>query len=259
MKGLDGKVALLVGGGEGAGRSIALGLAARGVRIVVTGPDERALGETVGEIAYGGGKARHLAGDVRDAAHLDAAALRAIEVFGSLDFVIANVEVHDRVDLGGYRARAETILSTNLVGTYNAFDAAARHVKGPGRVIATSSVLEPAGATGHGAFRASRAGIVGLVQAAAVELAPRKVTCNAVLPGWVDSDASERRFGQIAAAHGQKTKDELKTEAAATSPLGRFVQPEEVADVVLFLCSSAGEAITGQTLAIGARAPLTVG
>jgi len=255
MKGLDGKVALLVGGGEGVGRDIALALAARGVRIVVTGPHERALGETVGEIAYGGGKARHLAGDVRDAAHLDAAALRAIQTFGSLDFVIANVEVHDRADLGGDRARAEAILTTNLIGTYNAFDAAARHMKGPGRLIAMSSALDAADAPGHGAFRASRAGILALVQAAAVELAPRKVTCNAVLPGWVDTDASERRLGEIAAARGT-TREEVRTEAVARFPLGRFLQPEEVADVVVFLCSSAGEAITGQSIAIGQRAPV---
>src|SRR5262245_12371657 len=84
MRTLDGQVALVTGGGKGIGRAIALALGARGVRVVITGREEKALGETVGEIAHGGGKARHLAGDVRDATHLDAAVTRAIDTFGGL-------------------------------------------------------------------------------------------------------------------------------------------------------------------------------
>jgi hypothetical protein len=84
--GLDGKVALIDGGGDSLGRSIALALAARGVRIVVCGKSERALGETVGEIAYGGGKARHVVVGCAD--DLDGAVLRAVEVFGGLDLVV---------------------------------------------------------------------------------------------------------------------------------------------------------------------------
>jgi NAD(P)-dependent dehydrogenase (short-subunit alcohol dehydrogenase family) len=83
MSGVEGKVAVVVGAGAGVAKEIALALAARGARIVVTGQDERALGETVGEIAYGGGKARHVVGDPM------AAAARAIDVFGSLDIVVA--------------------------------------------------------------------------------------------------------------------------------------------------------------------------
>ena len=255
MKGLDGKVALITGGGKGIGRSIALALAARGARVVVTGRDERALGETVGEIAYGGGKARHLAGDVRDVSHVSAAVERAIEVFGGLDIVIANAGQSGRVDLGADVARAEAILTTNLLGTYHTFDAAARRMKGPGRLVATTacSVLHDAAAPGRAALRASRAGVVALVREAALELAPRKITCNAVVPGWVESDASERRLAELAARE-TKTKDEVRADAVAAFPLGRFLQPEEVAELVVFLCSSAGEGITGQAIAIGAGA-----
>ena len=256
MKGLEGKVALLTGGGEGVGRTIALALAARGVRVVVTGRNERALGETVGEIAYGGGKARHLVGDVRDAAHVEAATLRAIEVFGSLDIVIANEGEHGRVALGTDVARAEVILTTNLVGTYHAFDAAARHMKGPGRLVATSSVVDSTTA-GHAAVRASKAGILGLVHATALELAQRQITCNAVFPGAVDTDTNEKLLAAIAAENG-KSKDEVRAEAVASLPLGRFLEPEEVADVVLFLCSASAAGITGQTIALGAGAPATV-
>lgn len=88
MRSLEGQTALIGGGGTAIGRAIALALSARGVRIVVTGRDERALGETVGEVVHGGGKARHVAGDPSDAAHLVAVAARAVEVFGGLDIVI---------------------------------------------------------------------------------------------------------------------------------------------------------------------------
>lgn len=249
LKGLDGKVALVTGGGKGIGRSIALALAARGVRIVVTGRDERALGETVGEIVYGGGKARHVPGDVRDAAHLSAAVDRAVEVFDGLDIVIANAGQSGRVDLGDDLARAEAILSTNLMGAYYTFDAAAKRMKGPGRLIAMSSVLAKLGVAGHAAYCASKAGILGLVRATAHELAPRKITCNAVLPGWVDTAMGENGVREIATRDG-KTPEEAKAAECAAVPLGRFLEPEEVADLVLFLCSSSGDAITGQALSI---------
>jgi len=88
METLEGRVVLVTSGGTPVGRAVALALAARGARIVVAGPEERPLGETVGEIAYGGGKARHVVGDLRDAAAVAAAVDRAVEVFGGLDACI---------------------------------------------------------------------------------------------------------------------------------------------------------------------------
>lgn len=219
MKGFEGKVALVTGGGKGIGRSIALALAARGVRLLVTGRDERALGETVGEIVYGGGKARHLAGDVRDVAHLEAAVHRTVEVFGPLDFVVANATQSGRVELGADLPRAEAILSTNLMGAYHTFHAALRRMKGPGRLLVTSvgghghgaPVL---GASGCAAYDASRAGMIGLVRSTADEVASKQITCNAILPGWADTD------------------------------------PENVAELVIFLCSSAADGITGQAISL---------
>ena len=87
------QVALVACGPDGVGREIALALAAKGVRIVVVGADERAIAETVGEIAFGGGKARHVAGDPRDPAVARAAAARAHETFGALDFAIGEAEI----------------------------------------------------------------------------------------------------------------------------------------------------------------------
>lgn len=253
-RGLDGQVALVTGGGKGLGKAIALALAARGVRVVVTGRDERALGEVVGEIAHGGGKARHLAGDVRDPVHLAAATARAVEVFGALDIAIANAGQSGRVELGGDDgagglARAEAILQTNVMGTYYTFDAALRAMKGPGRLIAMSSVLGKFGVPGYAAYCASKAALLGLVRATAIEVGARGITCNALTPGWVDTNMAEAGLQEIASATG-KTRDQAKATALEAVPLGRFIAPEEVAELVLFLCSSAADAITGQALSI---------
>lgn len=249
MRSLEGQTALVTGGGKGIGRAIALSLAARGVRIVVTGREEKALGETVGEIAHGGGKARHLAGDVRDPVHLAAAVDRAVEVFGGLDIVIANAGQSGRIDLGGELARAEAILQTNLMGAYYTFNAAVPRMQGPGRLIATSSVLAKFGVHGYAAYCASKAGILGLCRAVAHEVAPKKITCNAIVPGWVDTDMAEAGLREIAAATGQSRED-VKRGATAAFPLGRFITPEEVAELVVYLCGSGADAITGQALSI---------
>ncbi len=89
----DERVALVACGADGIGREIALALAARGVRVVVFGSDERAIAETVGEIAFGGGKARHVAGDPSDPAVVRRAAARAVETFGAVDFAVADPEI----------------------------------------------------------------------------------------------------------------------------------------------------------------------
>jgi NAD(P)-dependent dehydrogenase (short-subunit alcohol dehydrogenase family) len=247
---LEGQVALVTGGGKGIGRAIALALAARGVRVVVTGRDERALGEAVGEIAHGGGKARHLAGDVRDAAHLEAAVDRAVSTFGALDIAIANAGVSGRVALDAAdQSRALTILETNLVGAYSTFSAALRRMKGPGRLIAVSSVLAKFGVPGYAAYCASKAGILGLVRAAAHEAADRQITANAIVPGWVETEMAEAGLREIASGT-RKTCDEVKADAVRAFPLGRFIEPAEVAELVVFLCSSAGDAITGQAISI---------
>jgi NAD(P)-dependent dehydrogenase (short-subunit alcohol dehydrogenase family) len=247
---LEGQVALVTGGGKGMGRAIALALAARGVRVVVTGRDERALGETVGEIAFGGGKARHLAGDVRDVVHLRAAVARAIESFGGLDIVVANAGISGRTPIEEDAARAEAIVQTNLMGTFYTFHAALPAMKGPsGRLLAVSSVLAKFGVPGYAAYCASKAGILGLVRALAHECAPRKITANALVPGWVETQMAEDGLREIAAGTG-RSRDEVKADALKVFPLGRFLEPEEVAALAVFLCSSEAAGITGQAISI---------
>src|SRR5262249_38583518 len=145
-----------------------------------------------------------------------------------------------RVDLGDDAGleRAEAILQTNLMGAYYTFHFAAPKMTGPGRLLATSSVLGKFGVPGYAAYCASKAGIQGLVRATAHEVAKKKITCNAIVPGWVDTEMSEVGLREIAASEN-KTREEIKERAVGAFPLGRFLEPEEVAELVVFLCTPA--------------------
>jgi hypothetical protein len=155
---LSGQVALVAGGGTGLGRDIALALAARGVRVVVTGRDEKALAETVGEIACGGGKARHLAGDVDDPGHVRAAMQKAVDVFGAPGIVVA--------------------------GTPGAFTACAHAASGPAKLLA---VLDHAD-LGDPEWRADHS-LGELVAALALELHSRRIRCYGIREGSRESVA----------------------------------------------------------------------
>lgn len=254
---LEGQVAVISGGGKGIGKAIALHLSGLGARVLLTGREERALGETVGEIAYGGGQARHLAGDVRDQAHVRAAIDRAVQLWQRLDVVVANAGTTGTVKIGegiqagdaaGFTLIRE-ILDTNLLGTIHLFDAAAAAMDGPGRLIAVSSVLGKFGVAGQSAYCASKAGIHGFVRAVAIEVAARGITCNAICPGWVDTEMARHRIAQMAAREG-KTYEVMESGARAAVPMQRFVDVQEIAELVAFLCSPGAASITGQAVSI---------
>ena len=257
---LEEQVALVTGGGKGIGRAIALELAGHGARLLVTGRREQELGEIVGEIVHGGGQGRHLAGDVRDPRHVRDAVARAVETWGRLDIVIANAGIAGNVRMGeaGGVERAREILETNLYGTYLVFDAALAVMRGPGRLIAISSVLGKFGVPGQAAYCASKTGLHGLVRAVAAEVGPRGVTCNALCPGWVDTEMARTRFAELAAETGA-SYDEARGAASRGTPLGRFIEAEEVARLAVFLCSRDGDAITGQAISVCGGATLFAG
>lgn len=170
MESLEGQVALLTGAGDGAGRALALALAARGVRVLVTGGEERALAEVVGEIAYGGGKARHLAGDDGPAA-----VRRAVELWSGLNIVVA---VARTSKAGAAAPEVAATLMANLAGTFLTFDAALGAMKGTGRLLAVSR--RPDEGAPMPEMEASHAALVGLARGMASKVRGRGITCNVV-------------------------------------------------------------------------------
>ncbi len=248
---LSGQVALVTGASRGIGKAIALLLGARGVSLVLVGRSERALGEAVGEVVYGGGQARHVVGDVRDPATLSHAVERAVSAFGGLDIAIANAGISGVTALGeaGSSERARAIIDTNLLGTMHTFDAAFRVMREGGRLIAVSSVLAKFGVPGYAAYCASKAGILGLVRAVAHEGGARQITCNAICPGWADTLMAAEGIRSIAQATGVSVAA-AKADATQRFPLGRFLEPEEVANFVAYVASPEASGITGQALSI---------
>ena len=227
---LDGKVAWIagVGGGgedEAIGRAVALALSARGVRVLVTGPLEKSLGVVVGEVAHGGGKARHLVTALPDPAAAEAAVARALEAFGRLDFVIACAA-------GADGPRPEPAPIAGVTNVFYTFAAARPSLHEEGRLIAIAGA-PPGRSVDAVAAAAARAALVGLVTATAREVSGQRLTCNALFSGAVDGGEGDD----------------------ARTPLGRAVAPEDVAELVVFLCGSGGASLTGQSLAVGAADP----
>src|SRR5258708_7385318 len=250
---LEGQVAIVTGGGKGIGRAVALELAARKASVLITGRDERALGEAVGEMANAGGRGRHLVGDVREPEAAARAVARAKELWGGIHIVVANAGVAGTTPMGDPAAAslARSIVETNLPRAHYLFHAAVGAMTGPGPLVAVSSVLGKLGVAGQAAYCASKAGLHGLVRAVAAEVGPRGITCNAVCPGWVDTEMARARIEDLARREG-RAYDAMRGAAAEATPVGRFVEPQGGAKIIAYLCSPAGAAITGQALSIAA-------
>ena len=145
--------------------------------------------------------------------------------------------------------RWQEILDTNLSGCFHATRHAVKHMPdgGAGRIINISSVLGKFGVPGYSAYCASKSGVIGLTRALALELAPRKITVNAICPGWVETDMARKGIAD-GAARQEVSLEEFRQQAEERIPLGRFIEPSEVARLALFLVSESGSGITGQAI-----------
>lgn len=245
---------LVTGGNRGIGRAIALGFAAAGDAVAVTGRDEAALTATATAAADLPGSLHTWRLDVADRQAVYNAVPRAVEALGGLDVVVSNAGVSRRTPVdGGSEVDAiwQEVLATNLDGTWWLLRAAVPHLADGGRIMVMSSALGRAGYPGYAAYCASKHALIGLVRCLALELAPRRITVNAIAPGAVETDLLAAEFGEKAGDSG-RTADELRQEALDRAPLGRFILAEEVAEMALYLASPAAEAVTAQVFGIDA-------
>jgi 3-oxoacyl-[acyl-carrier protein] reductase len=241
---LTGKVALVTGGSRGIGRAIAVALGRRGAKVIVNyAARADAARETAAAVEAAGGQAAIAAFDVADAAAVTDAIKAIGKDHGGLDILVNNAGVA----INGLLLRFsdeqwQKTLAVNLGGAFHCIRAAASlllRAKAAGRIINVTSVVGESGNAGQAAYAASKAGLIGLTMSTARELASRGITCNAIAPGYIETDMTA---DQLPEAQRAKLLDSI--------PLGKIGRPEDVADTAAFLAGPEAAYITGQVLRV---------
>lgn len=239
---LENQTALVTGASRGIGRAIARELAARGAKVIVNySGSAEAAEETVRLICEAGGEAESYACDVSDAEAVEEMFAHIKEQWGAVTILVNNAGItRDGLAARMREEDFDRVLAVNLKGAFHCIRAAL----GPmikarkGRIINISSVSGVAGNAGQANYSAAKAGLIGLTKSVAREVASRGITVNAVAPGFIKTDMTEKLSEQVRAA------------AAAQIPLKHFGEPEDVAAAVAFLASEDARYITGQVIQV---------
>lgn len=243
MTGLvEGKVALVTGGGSGIGRQACLVFAREGAQVVVCDVAVEGGEETVGQIEQAGGRATFIRADVAQAAEVEALVAKTVETYGRLDCAYNNAGIAGRTArvADDSEQNWERILAINLKGVWLCLKYEIAHMltQGGGAIVNTASDAGLIGLRRAGAYVASKHGVVGLTRTAALEYAKANIRVNAVCPGPIDTpmlrEASERVIDAMATAQ----------------PNGRLGQPREIAEAAVWLCSDAASFVTGHPMPV---------
>jgi NAD(P)-dependent dehydrogenase (short-subunit alcohol dehydrogenase family) len=244
---LNGRVAIVTGAAMGIGKACAAALARAGARVVLADINAEAGETSRAEIATAGGEAAFVRCDVTSLADIEAAAQEAVGRFGGLDILVNNAALAiggkvDEIDESTWNR----VLTTNLTSVWRGMKVCVPLMKqrGGGSIVSMSSVQALTGFSGWAAYAAAKGGINSLTQQAAIDLAPHKIRVNAVAPGTIMTPLNEKVFRE----HPDPQK--LIRTWNEAHPLGRFGQPEEVAQAVLFLASDRASFITGTILRV---------
>ena len=241
------RVSLVTGGGRGIGRAIATALAGPGTCVAVAGRTGAELDATVQHLERLGGKAIAVEMDLTSEESVKAGVQKLTTSVDHLDVLVNNAGVGGGEPVAGSDiARWRRVIDTNVTGTYLVTREAVGAMRDGGRIVNIASVLGRFGVPGYTAYCASKHAVIGFTRALALELAPRKITVNALCPGWVNTEMAADGMRQGAAATGQ-TFEEFRDGALGVVPIQRIIEPEEVAELVRFVASPAAAAITGQT------------
>lgn len=254
MHALANKVAIVTGATSGIGYATARLFAREGAMVVVSARRKELLDRLVAEINDSDGRAVAVAGDAKDESTMQRAVDEAIRHFGGLDIAFNNVGVAGETrpvqDLP--TDAWHDVLDTNLTSAFLAtrHQVPAMLARGSGSLIFTGSFVgHGVGMPGMAAYAASKAGLVGLMQSLAVELGPKKIRANAILPGGTDTPSN------IANAPG--APPEVRQFVEGLHALKRMARPEEIACTVLHLASDAGSFITGAAIAVDGGVSVT--
>lgn len=241
---LDGKVALVTGGNGGIGLGMARGLAQAGATVVIVGRDAGKSRGAVQALKEQGLAADALAADVTDEAAVDALMKEAVQRHGRLDILVNNAGTNIRRPVQELSlADWNTVMDTNLTSAFLCSRSAWPHLKaaGGGKVINIGSMMSIFGAAYAPAYAASKGGIVQFTRSLATAWAADNIQANAVLPGWIDTELTQKAREQV---------DGLHQRVLARTPAGRWGAPGDLAGIAVFLASSASDFITGTAIPV---------
>ena len=236
-----GKTALITGSARGIGRAIAERLASEGARIIISDVLEDVAQNTVKEFKAKGYDAVAIKADVSSLADASRLIDEAIKQYETLDIVVNNAGItRDTLMLRMKEADWDAVLNVNLKGAFLVTQAASKVMikQRSGRIVNISSVVGRMGNAGQTNYAASKAGLIGLTKAAAKELASRGITVNAIAPGFIKSEMTD------------KMPEAARERLSGGIPLGRLGLPEDVAAVTAFLVSDDAAYITGQVVGV---------
>jgi 3-oxoacyl-[acyl-carrier protein] reductase len=240
LKELAGKTAVVTGGSRGIGKAIALELASKGANIVINyRSDETSVQATIKEIESLGSSAIAVKCDVSIFEQANIIMKTAVEKFGSVDILVNNAGItKDNLLMRMKEEDFDRVIQVNLKGTFNCI----RHASSimlkqrSGKIINISSVVGISGNAGQVNYAAAKAGIIGITKSVARELASRGITCNAVAPGFIQTDMTNC------------LSEKVKEGTLNSIPLKRIGKPQDVANLVCFLASKSSDYITGQVI-----------
>ncbi|HET9795647.1 MAG TPA: SDR family NAD(P)-dependent oxidoreductase [Thermoanaerobaculia bacterium] len=254
---LSGKTAFVTGASRGIGAAIARRFAAEGARVCLAA---RSSGETLRiarEIASAGGEAIAVECDVTRPESYGSALGAAVERWKTIDVLVNNAGTSGLTPVAGGSSEEDAaadatwdaVLATNLTAVWRVTRAATRHIPDGGRIVNLSSVLGRFGVPGLAAYVATKHAVIGLTRTMALELAPRKITANAICPGWVETDLARQGYRRIASG-AKVTEEEARAICARMAPLGRVLDPEEIAGLAAYMASDDARDLTGQAIVL---------
>ncbi|MCJ7646162.1 3-oxoacyl-[acyl-carrier-protein] reductase [bacterium] len=241
MLDLEGKVAIVTGGAQGIGKSIATQLALAGANVVIADVMEEKAKSTAEEISQSGNEAISIGVDVSSLSSVEEIVKKTLDKFGRIDILVNNAGVtRDALVMRMKEEDWDLVLDINLKGAFNCIKIVSPVMmkQKSGKIVNIASIVGINGNAGQANYSASKGGLIALTKTCAKELASRQINVNAVAPGFIQTSMTERLPAQV--------KEKLSSQI----PLGKIGKPEDVASAVLFLVSEKSSYITGEVIKV---------